>query len=188
MAPQTGSQMAPQHEQMRQQRHSHAEGMRQPASAPPHLMGYQHGQDISLQEGMLCVPIGRQDATTWTAVSRDPSLSVTAESLRGVLTHNSRANEALMLTVRRGDAGTSEAQPQVRLLARMPHHDRRMPGGHGLANDPDVQGLEAQLDKEGLYRVPTVDFSMAGTWLIEVQAQQNGNMYQDYFAVDVGEE
>jgi hypothetical protein len=100
----------------------------------------------------------------------------------------SRANEALMLTVRRTDAGALETQPQVRLLARMPHHDRRMPGGHGLANDPDAQGLEAQLDNEGRYRVPTVDFSMAGAWLVEVQVQQSGNVYQAYFAVDVGEE
>jgi hypothetical protein len=63
-----------------------------------------------------------------------------------------------------------------------------MPGGHGLANDPDAQGLEAQPDKEGRHRVPTVDFSMAGAWLVEVQVQQSGNVYQAYFAVDVGEE
>jgi hypothetical protein len=180
--------MAPQHEQMQHKSHGHAEGMRQPAGAPPHLMGYRHGQDILLQEGMLCVPIGRQDDTTWATVSRDSSLSVTAESLRGALTHNSRANEALMLTVRRGDAGAVEAQTQVRLLTRMPHHDRRMPGGHGLANDPDVQGLEAQLDKDGRYRLPTIDFSMAGAWLVEVQVQQSGNTYRAYFAIDVGEE
>jgi hypothetical protein len=183
-----GSQMAPTHEQMRHESHSHAGERSQPSGAQQHLMGYHHGQDITPQEGMLCAPIGRQDDTRWAAVSHDPSLSVMAESLKGPLTHNSRANEAFALSVRRRGAGTSDKPPTVRLLARMPHHDRQLPGGHGLANDPDAHGLEAQLDEQGRYRVPTVDFSMAGAWLVEVQVQQGGNTSRAYFAVDVGEE
>jgi hypothetical protein len=50
-----------------------------------------------------------------------------------------------------------------------------------------VQGLAAQPDQEGRYRVQTVDFSMAGAWLVEVQVQQGGKTYRAYFAVDVGE-
>jgi hypothetical protein len=186
-----GNQMAPSHEQMMHESHGHAGEMgkmSKPSGAQQHLMGYHHGQDITPQEGMLCVPIGRQDDTRWAAVSHDPSLSVMAESLKGPLTHNSRANEAFALSVRRRGAGTSDKPPTVRLLARMPHHDRQLPGGHGLANDPDAHGLEAQLDEQGRYRVPTVDFSMAGAWLVEVQVQQGGNTSRAYFAVDVGEE
>jgi hypothetical protein len=188
MTHEMGSQMAPTHQQTMHESHGHTGEMSQPAGAQQYLMGYHHGQDITPQEGMLCVPIGRIDATTWASVSHDPSLYVRVESLRGALTHNSRANEAFALTVMRRGAGTSDKPPTVRLLARMPQHDRQLPGGHGLANDPDVQGLEAQPDEQGRYRVPTVDFSMAGDWLVEVQVQQGGKMSRAYFAVDVGEE
>lgn len=184
----TGSQMAHAHQQMTHESHGHAGEMNKPSGAQQHLMGYQHGQDVTLQEGMLCVPVGHQDATTWTTVSRDPALSVRAESLKGALTHNSRANEAFALTIMQRGAGGSDELSTVRVRVRMPHHDRRMPGGHGLANDPDVQGLVAERDEEGRYRVPTVDFSMAGVWLVEVQVQQGGNTRRAYFAVDVGEE
>jgi hypothetical protein len=63
-----------------------------------------------------------------------------------------------------------------------------MPCGHGPANDPDVTGIEAALDAQGRYTVPTVDFSMAGPWLFEVRIQQDGQTHNAYFAGKVGEE
>lgn len=158
------------------------------ASGAQHLLGYQHGQEITVQQGMLCVPIGGKDATMWAGISHDPTLLVQAESLQGPLTHNSRTNETLALTVMRRGDHAADGQPHVRVLARMPTHDRRMPGGHGPANDPDVQGFVAQLDGQGRYVVQTIDFSMPGTWLFEVHVQQGADTYRAYFAVEVGEE
>jgi len=120
----------------------------QAAAVPAHLMDYQHGQDIALQEEMFCVAIGAQEAVTWAAVSLDPALVVRAASLRGVLTSRSRTNAALAVTVSRGSRGPM-VQAQVRLLVRMPHHDHRLPGGHGPANDPEVHGLVAHPDGPG---------------------------------------
>jgi hypothetical protein len=148
-------------------------------------MGYHHHQTITPQPGMLCVPLGSKDATAWMATSYDATLQVRAESLQGVLTHNSRTNEALALTFARDD--TAFQPSQVRVLVRMPHHDHRMPGGHGTANDPDVQGFVAQRHEQGGYLVPTVDFSMPGPWLFEIQLQ-DGTTSRAYFAVDVGEQ
>ena len=157
------------------------------ASGAQHLMGHQHGQEITLQQGMLCVPVGSQVTTTWAGVSHDSALFVMAESVQGLLTHNSRTNETLALTVMRRGDGTA-GQPHVRVLARMPHHDRHMPGGHGPANDPDGQGFKAQLDAQGRYVIQTIDFSMPGAWLFEVQVQQGSDTHRAYFAVDVGQE
>jgi hypothetical protein len=70
----------------------------------------------------------------------------------------------------------------------MPYHDHRMPGGHGTANDPDVQGFVAQRHEQGRYLVPTVDFSMPGPWLFEIQLQDGTTTSWAYFAVDVGEQ
>ena len=70
----------------------------------------------------------------------------------------------------------------------MPHHDRRMPGGHGPANDPDVKGLAAMPQGNGDYTVPTIDFNMGGPWLFEVQIQDGSTMHKAYFATEVGEE
>jgi hypothetical protein len=75
-------------------------------------------------------------------------------------------------------------QAQVRLLVRMPHHDRQTPGGHGPANDPDVQGLVAQELGQGRYRVSTVDFTMPGPWLFECRWAS----HKAYFTASVGEE
>ena len=68
----------------------------------------------------------------------------------------------------------------------MPHHDRTVKGGHGPANDPDVEGLEAQPGPAGRYTVPTVDFSMPGSWLFEVEIGQGGKVSRAYFASKVG--
>ena len=159
----------------------------QAAAVPAHLMDYQHGQDIALQEEMFCVAIGAQEAVTWAAVSLDPALVVRAASLRGVLTSRSRTNAALAVTVSRGSRGPM-VQAQVRLLVRMPHHDHRLPGGHGLANDPEVHGLVAHPDGPGRYIVPNVDFTMAGLWLVEIQVYEGTRMSKAYFGAAVGEE
>ena len=84
--------------------------------------------------------------------------------------------------------GKPVEEGQVLLLARMPHHDRRMPGGHGLANDPDVEGLAATPKGNGDYAMPTVDFSMGGAWFFEVHLKKGGKMYKAYFATEIGEE
>jgi hypothetical protein len=92
----------------------------------------------------------------------------------------------LTLIIRQGSLPVEQAQ--VHLLARMPHHDQRMPGGHGPANDPDVQGIVAQPAGQGRYTIPTVDLTMAGPWLFEVHVQRGAETYKAYFAADVGEE
>lgn len=183
-----GSEMPPKHESMMHKGHDHGGEMSKPSVNRKHLLGYRHGQEITLQNEMLCVPIGSKEAISWTTVSHTPALYIRAESLSDTLAHNSRANESLALTVMHRAQDASQEQPRIRLLVRMPHHDRHMPGGHGLANDPDVKGLKAQLDKDGRYRMQTLDFSMAGAWLLEVQVRQGGSIHRAYFAVDVDEE
>jgi hypothetical protein len=171
--------------------HKGHDGKAHQGHASPHpdpLMGYTHGRPISLKEGMLCVPIASPQTTAWRAVSRDPSLVVLAESVRQDLAHNSRQNEGFNFTIKRRGTPQEKGDAQVRLLVHMPHHDHRMPGGHGAANDPDGTGLEAALDAQGRYTVPTVDFSMAGPWLFEVQIEQGGETHKAYFAAQVGEE
>ncbi len=152
-----------------------------------HLMGYRHGQAIVAGKDGLCIPISGRGDTAWTAVSQDGSWSVAVESLRGELAHNSRANEGFGITVL-GPGGKLLETAEVQLRVRMPHHDHRMPGGHGPANDPDVQGLAVLSDDRGRYRVRTVDFSMPGPWLLEVVVKNGGETLNAYFAPHVGEE
>ena len=158
----------------------------QASNAPLPLLGYTHGQAIVPQADMLCVPLSAVGTVTWTAIGHDAALTVTAESLKGALTHGSRTNAALTLIIRQGSVPVEPAQ--VHLLARMPHHDQRMPGGHGPANDPDVQGIVAQPAEQGRYTIPTVDLTMSGPWLFEVHVQRGAETYKAYFAADVGEE
>lgn len=175
---------------------AHAAQSRQPATGaapmaqttqgPEHLQGYRHGQEIMPPVGALCVPLARQDATEWTAVSHDSALVVTAASMTGALTHNSRDNEALEVMVTHNGAPVKPAD--MRLLVRMPHHDRRVPGGHGPANDPDVQGLQGRPAGGVHYTVRPIDFTMAGPWLLEVRVQQGTEVHTAYFAPNVGEE
>jgi hypothetical protein len=122
------------------------------------------------------------------AVSRENSVSVMVESLRGALTHNSRDNEGFGITMMQPASHQLLEKAQVRLLVRMPQHDHGMPGGHGPANDPDVQGFVAEPDGTGHYAVQTVDFSMPGPWLVEMQIQQGSTALSAYFAVSVGEQ
>jgi hypothetical protein len=156
------------------------------SSVPSHLMGYTHGQEIVPQADMLCVPVGSTSTLTWTTIGHAPALTVIAESINGTLTHGSHTHAAFTLTVRRDRVPVDAAQ--VRLLTRMPSHDRRMPGGHGPANDPDVQGIAAQPVGQGRYTIPTVDFTMGGPWLFEVQVHEGSETRKAYFAASIGEE
>lgn len=173
MAHQGDGQHAPQADKSRHKGH--------PSKHQDHLMGYTHGRSITPKEGMLCVPIASPQTTAWKAVSREPALVVMAESVREGLAHNSRQNEGFKFTIERRGTKQEKDDAQVRLFVRMP-------GGHGPANDPDVTGIEATLDAQGRYTVPTVDFSMAGPWLFEVRLQQEGQTHNAYFAGKVGEE
>lgn len=178
---------ASQQEHMKHGEHDHSASMPPMPKPSKHLMGYRHGQVITPNKRMLCVPLARRHDKSWTAVSNQLSVFVTAESLRGRLTHSSRWNEGFRLTIMRPGSGQPMDDAKVQVLARMPHHDHRMPGGHGPANDPDVRGMVAQREPDGRYLVGTVDFTMAGPWLLEVRVRQGQKTSSAYFAVLVGE-
>jgi hypothetical protein len=150
------------------------------------LMGFRHGQSIKPKAEMLCVPVHGTEDVTWKGVSLDKSLDVTAKSLRGLLAHNSRGNEGFEINVRRDGAPVEDAE--VFFVSRMPHHDRTMLGGHGLANDPDVKGLKAESVGQGRYTLQTTDFIMGGAWLFEVQVKRGAETSRAYFATEVGQE
>ncbi|MDE0212984.1 MAG: FixH family protein [Deltaproteobacteria bacterium] len=161
------------------QAEGHGSGMNGP------LMGLKHGDDVPVTAGRLCVPVD-DAAESWVAVSEQEGLHVRVRSLKGGLAHNSRANEAFEVEVMEGKKPVEGAS--VQLKARMPHHDRSMAGGHGLANDPEVQGIEAKPSGPGRYTVQTADFSMAGSWLFEVGVTRGGTEVKAYFATPVVEE
>jgi hypothetical protein len=157
-----------------------------PADAPQHLLGHSHGQEVALQEDMLCVPIVGAGTLKWTAVSHIAGLTVTLASPKGTLLHGHRTGAAFTLTIRQGNGPIKHAR--ALLLARMPQHDQHLPGGHGLANDPEVHGLVARPVAPGRYIIPTVAFTMSGPWLFEIHVQQGSEMYKAYLAAYVGEE
>lgn len=157
----------------------HGSGMEDP------LMGLRHGDAVPVTAGRLCVPVD-DAAESWVAVTAQGDLHVRVRSLKGGLAHNSRANEAFEVEVMEGKKPVEGAS--VKLKARMPHHDRSMAGGHGLANDPEVRGIEARPAGPGRYTVQTADFSMAGSWLFEIGVTQGGKEAKAYFATPVGEE
>ena len=149
------------------------------------LMGYQHGPAITLQQGMFCVPVRDSKTTGWFAISRDAAFSITVNSLRGILTRSRGDHEAFEITLWDNHKGVPVEDATVHLFARMPHHDRDTPGGHGLTNDPNVRGLIATSSGLGRYTVEPVDFSMSGAWLVEIQVQQGGKTQRAYFATMV---
>jgi hypothetical protein len=151
------------------------------------LLGYQHGQTISLQQRMFCVPIRASQTTAWFAAGQDAGLSITINSLKGLLSSSLRDPAAFEITLWDNHRGTAVEESSIRLFARMPHHDRDMPGGHGLANDPDVRGLTAIPSGSGRYTAEPIHFSMPGAWLVEIQVQQKGKAQQAYFATMVDE-
>ena len=150
-----------------------------------HLMGYRHGDPIQAKAGQICVPLHGQSRETWNSVSGDKALHVSIRSLRGRLEHNARDNEGFDVHVKY--AGKPVEAGHVRLFARMPHHDRMSKGGHGPANDPDVEGLMAKSAGAGAYKFQTLDFSMPGAWLFEVRVTHGGKTSMAYFASRVGQ-
>jgi hypothetical protein len=151
------------------------------------LLGYQHGQTVALQQGMFCVPIRDSQTTAWFAASQDIGLSVTINSLKGLLSSSPRHPAALEITLWDNYKGATVEGASIRLFARMPHHDRDTPGGHGLANDPARRGLAAIPSSPGRYTAEPIHFSMPGAWLVEMQVQQEGKAQQAYFATMVDE-
>ena len=149
------------------------------------LMRHRHGDPIKTKAGQICVPLHDQSRETWDSVSGDKALDVNIRSLRGRLDHNARDNESFELTVKY--AGKPVEADHVRFFARMPHHDRMSKGGHGPANDPDVEGVMAKLSKAGTYKIQTLDFSMPGAWLFEVRVTHGGKTSRAYFASRVGQ-
>ncbi|MGE3537943.1 MAG: FixH family protein [Candidatus Tectimicrobiota bacterium] len=152
----------------------------------PHLLGYTHGQAIVPTAEMLCVPMGGAGSQTWKAIGPHDAPLVTVASLKGALTGKNRTNAAFDLQLQQDGKPVEAAQ--VRVLARMPHHDRRMQGGHGPANDPDVKGVEAEATGPGRYAVPLIDFTMSGPWLFEIQVQRGASMQKVYVAPTVADE
>lgn len=157
------------------------------AGGPPqHLLGYRHGQGIVPKPEMLCVPVGGAREATWTSTGQKDAPVVHVEALKGPLTSSTRRSASFTLAVQQG--GKSVDAAEVRVLVRMPHHDRRLPGGHGPANDPDVKGLAARPEGPGRYTVPLVDFTMGGLWLLEIQVQRDNEVRKVYVAPELGEE
>jgi hypothetical protein len=156
------------------------------SGAPQHLLGYIHGQEIVPRADMLCVSIGDAGTLRWLAVGDKAAPTITIESLQGAPTHGSGVSAAFALTMRQDGVFVDTAQ--MRLLARMPHHDRHMPSGHGPANDPDVKGIIAQPVGQGRYTIAAVDFTMGGPWLLEIHVRRGSGTHKTYFAVYVGEE
>src|SRR4029453_9203295 len=65
---------------------AHARGETISIGRVDRLLGYQHGQAISLKQGMFWFPIRDSQTTAWFAASQDSGLSVTINSLKGLLT------------------------------------------------------------------------------------------------------
>jgi hypothetical protein len=150
------------------------------------LMGLKHGDNTKVNSGQLCVPVDEKAALQWKAVSSAPSLKVSAKSLRGNLAHNSRSNEGFEVVISEGSKPIADAE--VRIVARMPHHDKNMAGGHGPANDPDARGMNTKIAGKGRYILNNVDFNMGGPWLFEVQVKRGSETSKAYFAATVGQE
>jgi hypothetical protein len=149
------------------------------------LMGYQHGQAITLKQGMFCVPVRDGKTTGWFAASRDAGLSITINSLKGLLTSSHREPAAFEITLWDNHQGAAVEGATVHLFAHMPHHDRDTPGGHSLANDPGSRGLIATPTSPGRHTAQSINFSMPGAWLVEIQVQQEGKAQLAYFATMV---
>jgi hypothetical protein len=166
---------------------AHARGEMISIASADRLMGYQHGPAISLKQGMFCVLIRDSQTTAWFAVSQDAGLSITINSLKGLITGRHNNHAAFEITLWDNDKSTAVEGASIHLFVRMPHHDRDMPGGHGLANDPDIRGLTAIPSSSGRYTAEPIHFSMPGAWLVEIQVQQEGKAQRAYFATIVDE-
>ena len=130
-------------------------------SGKDHLMGYHHGQEVTLRQGMLCVPIRDSQTTAWVASSQEAGLSVIVNAPNGILTPGAGHHASFDITLWDTRHGIPVDDATVRLVARMPHHDHQTPGGHGLASDPDVHGLLASPTGRGRYTIADARFQHA---------------------------
>lgn len=106
------------------------------------------------------------------------------ESARGPLTADAADNEGFLVRLF-DDDGTPILGAAVTLECRMPHHNRTNPRGHGPANDLAASGLGAVPQPDGAYTVETVDFSMAGPWLVTARAVIGTRTEKAHWAVMV---
>jgi hypothetical protein len=179
-----GAKQAMSHDHMADDKSGDGKSMAQ--MGKDHLMGLKHGDNIKVESSRLCIPVDEKATMQWVAVSSAPSLHVNAKSLRGDLAHNSRSNEGFEVTIIEGAKAIGDAE--VRVVARMPHHDKNMAGGHGPANDPDARGMATKAAGKGRYVLNNVDFNMGGPWLFEVQVKRGSETSKAYFAANVGQE
>ena len=63
-----------------------------------------------------------------------------------------------------------------------------MQGGMAPPMILDVQGPAAQPLGQRRYTMSTIDFTMGGSWLLEVHVQQGAEVHKVYLAAYVGEE
>ena len=104
--------------------------------------------------------------------SQDVGFSVTINSLKGLLSSRHGEPAAFEITLWDNRKGAAVGGASIRLFAHMPHHDRDTPGGHGLANDPDMRGLTAIPSGSGRYTAEPIHFSMPGAWLVEYRCSR----------------
>ena len=166
----------------------HDRGQTTSIGSADRLLGYQHGQTISLQQGMFCVPIRASQITAWFAASQDAGLSVTINSLKGLLSSSLRDPAAFEITLwdnHKGAAVEGSQHPSVRPYAtsRSGHARRSWPGGTTLT----CVGSLATPSGSGRYTAEPIHFVMSGAWLVEMQVQQKGKAQLAYFATIVDE-
>lgn len=131
-----------------------------------------------------CIPIS-EDRTRATATSMDGAFTVEARSLRGELTTDAPDNEGFALTILRGGEKRT-GLTDVRLIARMPHHDHTISGGHGPANDFEAKGFDAVEEPgTGEYIVDPIDFNMGELWFFTVTFTADGFPREAHFAMRV---
>lgn len=122
------------------------------------------------------------DLTSGVGSSADGMYTVEARSLRGTMSPEAPDNEGLSLTIRR--MGTAVSGLDVHFYARMPQHNGRVTGGHGPANDFNVQGLAVTPGAAGTYVIDPIDFNMVGYWLFEARFTAEGAEHRLYFAME----
>ncbi len=138
-------------------------------------------EDAGMPAGAQCVAMS-VDPMTGFGSSSDGRYTVEARSLRGAMSPEAPDNEGLSLLIRRDGAPATGLD--VRFYARMPQHNSRITGGHGPANDFNVNGMPTAPSTPGSYVVDPIDFNMAGYWLFEARFTADGAERRLYFAME----
>lgn len=131
--------------------------------------------------GARCIAMSA-DPVTGFGSTADGLFTIEARSLRGAMSPEAPDNEGLSLVIRRG--GAPAPGLDVRFYARMPHHSGRVAGGHGPANDFNVNGMATMPSTPGTYVVDPIDFNMSGYWLFEARFTVDGAERRLYFAME----